>query len=213
MIAALFVEKNTLYAEVEDVDCWDIDRDARTYSGPHPVIAHPPCQRWGKMWMGNPSAISRGFPRKKKGDDDGCFKSALHSVRNYGGVLEHPMYSHAWEYFGLDKPTYNSGWIKADEYGWTCCVEQGRYGHYARKPTWLYAVGCKLPELDWGKSQPNFPKEAIERLGLEKCKRRGEIGLRGGGVDSKERNLTPRPFRDTLLQMARSVHEDSKRQD
>ena len=26
-------------------------------------------------------------------------------------------------------PPRAGGWIKADEFGWTCCVEQGQYGH------------------------------------------------------------------------------------
>ena len=48
MIAALFVEKDGAYFGIEGVDPWDISRDARTYPGPHPVVAHPPCERWGR---------------------------------------------------------------------------------------------------------------------------------------------------------------------
>jgi hypothetical protein len=59
-------------------------------------------------------------------------------VRKYGGILEHPWGSHAWPHFGLNTPPREGGWIVADfDGGWTCCVEQGRYGHYARKPTLL----------------------------------------------------------------------------
>ena len=49
MITALFVEKNGCYYNLRDIDPWDKERDARTYIGFNPVIAHPPCQRWGKM--------------------------------------------------------------------------------------------------------------------------------------------------------------------
>lgn len=155
------------------------------------------------MWMGSPAAIARGHPRKQLGDDGGCFEAALRAVRTYGGVLEHPMHSKAWDFFGLRKPPRDGGWVRADEHGFTCCVEQGRYGHWARKPTWLYAVRCDLPELEWGHSEPRFPDWAVERYGLQKCKRMGEMSFRGGGVDSRARNATPEPFRDILLALAR----------
>jgi hypothetical protein len=44
VIAALFVATNGPYFGLPDVDPWDVTRDARTYPGPHPVVAHPPCQ-------------------------------------------------------------------------------------------------------------------------------------------------------------------------
>ena len=97
------------------------------------------------------------------------------------------------------------GWIIADDYGWTCCVEQGRYGHYARKPTLLYAVGVRLPELRWGISQPTFPPEAIEKHGLAYCKRAGELAFKGGGKDNSHRIGTPPEFRELLLAMAGSA--------
>ena len=129
MIAALFVETGGSYYGLDGVDPWDQDRDARQYAGPWPVVAHPPCQRWGKFWAGQPLWIKRTGERKIKGDDGGCFASALDSVRRFGGVLEHPWGSHAWKHFGINIPSRYGHWIKADEYGWTCCVEQGRYGH------------------------------------------------------------------------------------
>lgn len=49
MIAALYVETDGAYFGLPGVDPWDEARDARKYAGPHPVVAHPPCQRWGKL--------------------------------------------------------------------------------------------------------------------------------------------------------------------
>lgn len=206
MIAALFVETDGCYFGLEGVDPWDEPRDARKYEGPWPVVAHPPCQRWGKLWAGQPLHIKRTGERKVKGDDAGCFASALAAVRKWGGILEHPWGSHAWPHFGLNLPPREGGWIAADFHGgWTCCVEQGRYGHYARKPTLLYAVGCDLPELQWGKSEPVFPEWALERYGLTKCKRAGELAFKGGGTDSSPRIGTPEPFRGLLLSIAASA--------
>lgn len=205
MITALFVETNGSYFGLPGVDPWDEARDARKYAGPWPVVAHPPCQRWGKFWAGQPAWIARTGERKVKGDDGGCFAAALAAVREWGGVLEHPWGSHAWRHFGMKLPPRDGGWIIADDYGWTCCVEQGRYGHYARKPTLLYAVGVRLPDLRWGKSDPVFPQWAIDRYGLEKCKRAGELAFKGGGKDNSHRIGTPPEFRDILIGMARSV--------
>jgi hypothetical protein len=205
-IAALFVKSGGPYFGFECVDAWDEARDARKYAGPWPVVAHPPCQRWGKLWAGQPLWIKRTGERKRKGDDGGCFAAALSAVRKFGGVLEHPAGSHAWAHFRLHKPPASGGWVVADDCGgWTCCVEQGRYGHYARKPTWLYAVGCDLPSLDWGKSEPAFPAWAIERHGLAYCRRAGELAFKGGGKDSAPRIQTPEAFRDVLIAMAKSA--------
>lgn len=211
MIAALYVERGGAYYGLDGVDPWDEARDARLYAGPHPVVAHPPCQRWGKMWFGQPLAVKRTGQRKIKGDDGGRFAAAIAAVRTYGGVLEHPWGSHAWPHFGLNVPDRRGGWIAADFIGgWTCCVEQGRYGHYARKPTLIYAFGVELEELLWGHSDARLDPAVIERMGLARAKRLGEVASRGGGKDSSPRIHTPAPFRDLLIRMAESANRGAR---
>lgn len=208
-IAALYVQADGCYYGLPCIDPWDEARDARQYAGPYPVVAHPPCQRWGKLWAGQPLWIKRTGERKVKGDDGGCFEAALRDVRRYGGVIEHPWGSHAWAHFGINKPPRTGGWISAGlDGGWTCCVEQGRYGHYARKPTLLLAYHCDLPDLEWGIGEPRLDPAVIERMGLKRAKRMGELGQRGGGKDSTPRIGTPEPFRNVLIGMARSVYRN-----
>ena len=191
MIAALFVEKNGCYFDLQGIDPWDESRDARLYQGNHPVIAHPPCQRWGRFWHGS----TRKPHQFKLGDDGGCFASALLAVRRFGGVLEHPKDSHAWEKFGIQRPDFSGGWIKADNYnGYTCCVYQGHYGHFSGKPTWLYSVGCQLPELIWGKTEQRLHPVALEKHGYEKARRIGVMAMVGGKNKTKIRNATPVKF-------------------
>jgi len=207
MIAALYVETGgCYYGQPWAVDCWDEARDARLYDGPWPVVAHPPCQRWGKFWAGQPLHIKRTGERKKKGDDGGCFAAALASVRQWGGVAEHPWGSHAWPHFKLTVPPRAGGWVEADEYGgWTCCVEQGQYGHYARKPTLLYVCRTARPELRWASSSWMPDPALVARWGLKRAKRLGEVAARGGGRDSAVRIGTPPEFRDLLISLAQSV--------
>lgn len=92
-VAALFVDGQGVYAGLPNVDPWPVERDARTYAGPHPVVAHPPCERWGSWAEVNPNPKAR---RRVVGDDGGCFEAALASVRRFGGVIEHPRGSRAW---------------------------------------------------------------------------------------------------------------------
>jgi hypothetical protein len=202
MIAALYVETDGAYFGLEGVDPWDEARDARLYAGPWPVVAHPPCQRWGRFWHGS----TRKPHQFKLGDDAGCFAAALGSVREHGGVLEHPADSQAWKHFELARPSRDGGWIAADsDGGYTCYVEQGFYGHTSRKPTWLYAKGVKLPELRWGRGEQRIPQWMLDRYGYEKARRIGVVAMVGGKNKTKIRNATPPVFRDLLIEIARSA--------
>lgn len=183
-VAALYVERDGVYWNLPDVDPWDEERDARLYEGPHRVVAHPPCKRWSILGQ------CRGL---RDGNDEGCFAAALRSVREYGGVLEHPRYSLAWSVFGMPVPP-TVGWAQGlHDPGWVCEVDQRHYGHRSRKPTWLYYTGDDPPDLTWGAG----PRGAF---GTQPG-RAGTIANSHHG-DGTDRSGTPEAFRDLLLAMA-----------
>jgi len=155
-IAALYVAEGGVYCGIQDVDPWPESRDARLYPGPHPVVAHPPCARWSRL-----AGLVEARWGYRRGEDGGCFASALASVRRWGGVLEHPAYSAAWVAHGLPAPVATGGWGKTMGGGWVCHVGQGRYGHRAKKATWLYAFGIVAPpSMRWG-SVPDSKSTAL----------------------------------------------------
>lgn len=196
MIAALFVDPRGCYANLPDVEVWDEKRDARNYNGPHAVVAHPPCSRWCQL-----AALVEKRWGHVRGHDAGCFKSALMDVRRFGGVLEHPAYSRAWRAFDLPAPPHSGGWVRGPCGGWACHVEQGRYGHVAKKATWLYAFGVRfLPTLRWGHVADQRSAALVSWCGnhVKSNERRPRVGKAAAAA-------TPPAFRDVLLGIARSV--------
>ncbi len=232
-VAALYVQTNGAYFNLPGVDPWDEKRDARLYAGPHPVVAHPPCARWCRL-----AGLVEKRWGHKRGEDGGCFAAALKAVQTYGGVLEHPAYSDAWGAFGIARPPRTGGWVPASQfpqeyaggYAWTCHVEQGRYGHPAKKATWLYAVvpdASMLPELKWGSDPDGSSKALVSWCGnhtskFDKRPRVGKaaasktpeafkgelLGLARRVVEhqsKRQRNSTPAPFKEILLDLARAI--------
>ncbi len=198
MIAALFVEKGGCYYGLPDVDPWDEKRDARGYQGPWPVVAHPPCSRWCRL-----AGLVEARWGHKRGEDGGCFDAALAAVRRWGGVLEHPAYSGAWKAFNLPRPDRAGGWIRGDCGGYSCHVEQGRYGHPAKKATWLFVLGTDLPELRWGFNPDQKSKALVSWCGnhVASNENRPRLGKKAAAA-------TPIEFRNVLLNIARSVEGD-----
>jgi hypothetical protein len=126
-------------------------------------------------------------------------------------VIEHPEASHAWRAFGLRRPPREGGWIAADlDGGFTCCVEQGHYGHRARKATWLYAKGMStLPSLRWGSCGA---RARLDHGYHSAAERAAAVAAgthephRGGSRLTAAENLaTPVEFRDLLIGIAESV--------
>lgn len=191
-VAALFVQPDGCYMGLPHVDPWPKSRDARLYPGPWPVIAHPPCQLWGAF---APINYKRwGGEHNRPGNDGGCFESALASVRRFGGVLEHPAKSKAWEVYGLMKPS-GIGWRQAPDGGFVCEVWQSAYGHRANKATWLYYVGIRPPfELRWERPRGSHQIGYYDRRGKAANK---------PTLSRRDANATPIAFRDELIALAR----------
>lgn len=195
-VAVLFARRDSCYKGIELVDVWDIDRDARTYDGPHPVVAHPPCRAWGRLkHMANPRPDERNLARL-----------AVALVREFCGVLEHPAGSQLWAAQKLPAPGL------LDEYGgWTLPVSQHWWGHRAEKKTWLYIVGCAPKDV------PQLPlvlgdAPMVVGNGTTNHPQRGDLGWRPQ-IPHAEREHTPPAFAEWLCELARrcKAHNDLAR--
>jgi len=200
MINALFVETGGVYFNQPNVLAWDITKNAFNCNNGAPAICHPPCKRWGRYWSGGPSAKVK----RLLGDDGNCFAHSLWYVRTFGGVIEHPEASHAYKFYGLTRPPKKGGWVEADEFGGlTCCVEQGHYGHKARKATWLYINKVAPIELIWGKSSATQKMELSPRSKEQADKIRSAEDYKPiKRLTEYERLATPVKFRDLLIELA-----------
>jgi hypothetical protein len=190
MVSALFVASFGHYFSVDGVDPWDAYRNAMLYRGPNPVIAHPPCQLWIKMARVN---FKRwGGEHNRPGNDGGTFSFALSVVNRFGGVLEHPAQSYAWDHYGITKPEKHK-WSESG-IGWVCEVWQSAYGHPANKATWLYYVGNTRPfDLDWSRPVGRWQVGCQDKRGR---------GRNKPTLSKKQANSTPTKFRDTLIDLA-----------
>lgn len=75
-VSALYIDRKGPYPLILGADkCWDELRDARLYTGPDPVIAHPPCGPWGQL---------RQFCTLQSRDTGPV---AVSQVRQYGGSV------------------------------------------------------------------------------------------------------------------------------
>lgn len=193
-VAALFVDPAGHYGGLVGRDwTWDIVRDARNYNGPHPVVAHPPCQLWVNLAAVNFKRY--GGEHNRPGNDGGKFAHALGCVYAFGGVLEHPAGSNAWETFSLVRPT-QSGWMRTgathpggDEY--VCEVWQSAYGHKARKRTWLLYVGHSPPApATWDR------KPGTHQIGW--------FDRNKPTLGKRDASLTPLAFAEYLVSLARA---------
>lgn len=185
----LFAAPGSIYKAL-GLDCYDEARDARTYVGSAPVVAHPPCQLWGKMAAVN---FKRwGGEHNRPGNDGGCFRFALDTVNRCGGVLEHPAGSYAWAAHGLARPVAGR-WSESGD-GWVCEVWQATYGHRANKATWLYYRGVTPPsDPDWSRPVGTHQVGFQDRRGKARNK---------PTLSKREANATPRAFADYLISLA-----------
>jgi hypothetical protein len=121
-VAALYVDRLGPYPKL--VEHWyDEARDARTYAGPWPVVAHPPCGPWGC------------FKHMCTKQDKSLAPLAIEQVRRWGGVLEHPSSSTLFRAH-LPRP----GEFPDAAGGRSYELRQVDWGHGCVKPTFIYVV-------------------------------------------------------------------------
>jgi len=152
-VAALFVRKDWIYNTIPQVDPYDYDRDATTYAGPYPVIAHPPCGAWGRFRR----HVERASGRRAE-EERSLGRFAVQQVQRYGGVLEQPACSSLWEDAAL--PLHGTD----SHGGYTIQICQSWFGHPAEKCTWLYIVnrGAPLPPFPY---DFHIPTTGLLKLG------------------------------------------------
>lgn len=146
MIAALFVRRNSHYKVIPGVDAYDENRNALTWRGGCPGVFHPPCRSWGKL---------AHFSKHQPGERELALWS-MGMVRQWGGVVEHPLHSRLWRESGCA-----SFGVRDDHGGILLPVYQSWWGHRAPKATGLYIVG-PLPDLpDY---QPPLMVQSVESM-------------------------------------------------
>jgi hypothetical protein len=185
MISALYVRKDSIYKSL-GLDCWDIDRDSRNFSGLGPVIAHPPCRAWGQL----------SHMAKPRHDEKELAIHAIGVIRKNGGVLEHPSGSKLWPTLKLPKPGTGP-----DEYGGiSILINQFWFGHKAEKKTLLYIVGVKAKDL------PLIPMrfDAIEYTIASKIKKKSGRRIKKE-VTKKEREETPERLAKWLIEVCELI--------
>lgn len=104
-VAVLFARADSIYKTMPGCDVYDIERDARTWPGGCPVVAHPPCRAWGRL---------RKFA-KPRDDEKSLGPWAVEQVRTWGGVLEHPAESTLFAHCGMPRP----GQFPDEHGGWS----------------------------------------------------------------------------------------------
>lgn len=173
--AILCARERSEYFDLEGLDVYDRNRDAFSYSGPYPVVAHPPCRMFGRL---------AGF--SKPVDPWAEYLLGVHcmaAVRKFGGVLEHPRDSKLWPMTGAPRPNG-----PVDRFGgYTINLPQSWFGHRAEKLTWLYV--CRVPK----RQLPELPFALL--AATKDIEHQGE----------REREATPRAFAEWLISVACAV--------
>lgn len=182
-VAVLFARADSNYKNDPRCDVFDIDRNALTWCGGSPVVAHPPCRSWSRM---------RAFAKPRDGERELALW-AVEQVRRFGGVLEHPSGSALFREMGLPRP----GSTDRDEFGgWVLPISQKWWGHRAEKRTWLYVVGCESTAVP---ALPLVLGEAERVCGLwsgrDRSRARKDIG-------PAEREHTPPALAQWLVDLA-----------
>ena len=190
-VVVLFVRSDSIYKTLPGVECYDEARDARTWPGGCPVVAHPPCRTWGTL-----KAWAKAPPH-----EHGLALWAVEQIRRFGGVLEHPSASGLWREAQLPEP----GWLPDEWGGWMLECDQFHWGHLARKRTRLYIVGAKssdLPPIPHRDGEPSHCVSSLAGKRMDKDVRK-RLPTWKPELGPNRRDKTPPAFAEWLVAVAR----------
>jgi len=175
-IAVLCCARNSVYHKMDGVECYDTKRDARSFAGGMPIVAHPPCRAW--------SAFCAHQAKPLPGERDlGLW--CCDQLRECGGALEQPAHSRLFSAGGLPMPGTISGDL------WTMEVWQRWWGYSMKKATWLCFSRVRAEFVD-----PPFVLH--DSGGLDR--RRQQV------MSHNQRAATCTAFAEWLVAIARNSH-------
>lgn len=185
-VAVLCAARRSVYHGIDGVEVYDAERDARTFPGGMPVVAHPPCRLW-----------SAYCSHQAKSEDPEAERAlgrfCVEMVRQNGGVVEQPAHSRLWRACGLPSPD-RKAYRRND--GFSIEIPQYWFGDPREKNTWLFFSGIEPDDL------PAMPF----RLKPEGGDRR--IWQLMSSKNQRER--TPLEFAQWLVESARRTVDERK---
>jgi len=126
-VSVLCTSRRSAYHDIIGVECYDKRRDARTFPGNTPIIAHPPCRGW--------SVRLKHLAKPEPGEMElGLW--CCEQLRKCGGVLEQPAFSELLLAGGLPRPD-----DPCSDDLWSMKVWQAWWGYPMQKTTWLVFAG------------------------------------------------------------------------
>jgi hypothetical protein len=178
-VAALYVDPRGPYPKLVR-EWWDETRDASTYAGPWPVVAHPPCGPWGHLAHLDTST------------DRSLAIAGVEAVRRWGGCLEHPTWSGVFDVLRMPRP----GELPDAWGGVTVAVCQCDFGHVARKRSWIHIVGARsLPAMP-------PPREPTHWVSGGRHAANGPVPAGIKVCSPAQRRRTPVAFAEWLIEVA-----------
>jgi hypothetical protein len=181
-VAALCVAPKSIYHQIPGVECYDINRDCRTFPGGMPVVTHAPCRPWSAY-----TSHQAKFTQEEKDLGPWCVDQLLQN----GGVFEHPAHSRLFDACGLPKPFNRTDGMKRGYRSplWSMEVWQCWWGYPMRKATWLVFCGVD-------------PKNVRLPFSLHP---RGSDRRREQVMSHQQRSKTTRAFAEWLVEVARTA--------
>ena len=176
-VAILCANNKSVYHEISGCVVYDKKRDARTFTGGMPIVAHPPCRAW--------SAFCAHQAKPEVGEKELGLLCCTRLVE-CGGVLEQPAHSRLWVAASFPKPSEP----KRDDL-FSVELWQAWFGYPTMKRTWLTISGVRAIDL------PEIPFRLHARGRDKKLFK---------SMSHSQRSATPRAFAEWLVAVARLVN-------